>query len=73
LKVLREYEHFSHIGKQISLLYLWPQIYNHVASKFNKWQSPPLAIIYYITVYTVSDPRAALTTLCLLLGHMYLN
>ena len=50
LKVLGEYEHFSHIGKQISSLYLRPQIYNHVASKFNKRQSSLLAIMHYIMV-----------------------
>jgi hypothetical protein len=55
LKVLGEYEHFSHIGKQIGSLYLRPQIYNHVASKFDKWQSSLLAIMYCIMVYTVSD------------------
>jgi hypothetical protein len=30
-------------------------MYNQLACKFNKKQSPPLAIMYYIMVYIVSD------------------
>ena len=54
LKVLGEYEHFSHTGKQISAIYFRPQIYNHDASKFNNRQSSLLAIMHYIMVYAVS-------------------